>query len=360
MGEHKCGVPERARLRRRKRIVWGTIGIIFVVGLVIAIAASGGQSGPDTEVNPTDATDATVETEAPVVIEPKKLGSIDDTGHEVLLETAVSQSEFVVGDIVEYGDARIIFVSGEETIVGNDTSTDAYKLITVKFAVENISSDKSTLDISFYNFDARSGDTIIPLEYDGADYLSAKLSPGRFTTGYLYFKAPVETESIDIRYADGKQSKTAPVIEFVYNGAIDSGYVGKTNIASTDNAVSVGETVTLNNRKVTYVTCSEYISEYEDYQPRDGYRFVSLEVTVENVGKFREDITAWDFSCYADGMPCKAIHLRDDDADILLQPGESVTGTVTFEIPVTAEVIEVEYLYDFKTLDRAIFAVELP
>ena len=46
---------------------------------------------------------------------------------------------------------------------------------------------------------------------------------------------------------------------------------------------------------------------------------------------------------------------RDDNLSATLSAGRKVKGTVTFEVPVDATVVEVEYLTNFWTSNRVVF-----
>lgn len=358
MGEHKQGVPARAKKHKQQNLIFGIVGVVAIIALIAVVIIFGSNSSndkPEVTTSPTETT-TTIE---PAVITPAKIGEVNEDGGETIFDIDIEHDEFYIGDIVEYGSAKIVFARGEDVSVAAEADKDAYRLVTVEFAVENIG--ESELDISFYNFQGYVGDTPVSMAYGEGDFLDAKLSPGRFVTGCLYFEVPVDMTKLEIQYSDNNQSDEAPVITFIYDGLTDSGYKGQTEITTSENALSVDSVIDLNNRRITYVGCSEYISEDEEIQPHEGYRFISLEFKVENIAESgKEDITSWDFSCYADNMPCKTVHIRDNDLEGLLRAGETMTGTVTFEVPVDAKIIEADYLYNYRPRMWQIFSVELP
>lgn len=51
----------------------------------------------------------------------------------------------------------------------------------------------------------------------------------------------------------------------------------------------------------------------------------------------------------------KASIFRDDNLGATISAGRKVKGTVTFEVPVDATVVEVEYLTNFWTSNRVVF-----
>ena len=91
--------------------------------------------------------------------------------------------------------------------------------------------------------------------------------------------------------------------------------------------------------------------------PANGNHYITCEFEFENVGSSDEYISSFDFDCYADGLNCKATFIRDDDLSATLSAGRKVKGTVTFEVPIGAEVVEVEYLSNYWTSNRVVFAV---
>ena len=66
----------------------------------------------------------------------------------------------------------------------------------------------------------------------------------------------------------------------------------------------------------------------------------------------------YDFDCYADGIDCQASYFRDDNISATLSAGRKAKGTVTFEVPDDAQVVEVEYVSNIWTSDRVVFSVE--
>ena len=117
----------------------------------------------------------------------------------------------------------------------------------------------------------------------------------------------------------------------------------------------MGDVVESSKLKITYLSCDEYESDNVFVEPATGYRFISCEFEFENVGTSDEYISSFDFDCYADGINCKANYIRDDDLSATLSAGRKAKGTVTVEVPVDAEVLEVEDLANYWTSNRVVF-----
>ena len=71
-------------------------------------------------------------------------------------------------------------------------------------------------------------------------------------------------------------------------------------------------------------------------------------------------ISYFDFDCYADGRSCEASYYRDDAISVTLSAGRKAKGTVTFEVPEDATVVEVEYLTNYWTSNRVVFDASKP
>jgi hypothetical protein len=229
------------------------------------------------------------------------------------------------------------------------------KYIYLQFAFENISKTTDT-SISFYGFECYADGYAAEVHYGGNDDLSATLSAGRATTGYIYFEVPVDAEVIEVEYETN--IFTEKKIKFIFEGEKDSGYVQQLNTTPTEGAYKVGDVVESNRLKITYLSCEEYVSDNMFVVPAEGNRFVTCEFEFENVGTSDEFVSSFDFDCYADGMNCKAVYIRDDDLGATISAGRKTKGTVTFEVPIDAEVIEVEFLSNYWTSNRVVFTVE--
>jgi hypothetical protein len=69
-------------------------------------------------------------------------------------------------------------------------------------------------------------------------------------------------------------------------------------------------------------------------------------------------VSSFSFDCFADGSACDTVYYRDDDLSATISPGRKAKGTVTFEVPDDAKVIEVEYEDNYWTSSRITFTVQ--
>ena len=268
-----------------------------------------------------------------------------------------AKTEYYVGDILEDGNTKIVFMSSGDYTEENEfmQPAEGKKYIYLQFAFENISKTTDT-SISFYSFECYADGYAAEMYYGGNDDLSATLSAGRATTGYIYFEVPTDAEVIEVEYETN--IFTEKKIKFIFEGEKDSGYVQQLNTTPTEGAYKVGDAVTSSRLNIVYLSCEEYVSDNMFVVPAEGYRFVTCEFEFENVGTSDEFVSSFEFDCYADGLNCKGVYIRDDELSATLSAGRKTKGTVTFEVPIDAEVIEVEFLSNYWTSNRVVFTVE--
>lgn len=313
--------------------------------IVILIASLGTSSG-----------DAENES-AKVNIESVSTGTVINNENKADKAEVPAKTEYYVGDVLEDGNTRIVFMSSGEYVEENQymQPKDGNKYIYLQFAFENISKTSDT-SISFYSFECYADGYAAEMYYGGNDDLSATLSAGRATNGCVYFEVPSDAKTIEIEYETN--IFTEKKIKFIYEGEKDSGYVQQLNTVPTDGAYTVGDVAESSRLKITYLSCEEYVSDNMFVVPADGYQYISCEFEFENVGTTDEFISSLNFDCYADGINCKGTYIRDDDLNATLSAGRKTKGTVTFEVPVDAKVIEVEYLSNYWTSNRVVFSAK--
>ena len=271
-------------------------------------------------------------------------------------ETAPVQTEYRVGDILMDGGMKIVYVASGVYTEENEfmQPKDGKQYIFMQFAFENTSS--SDASISSFNFECYADGYNTEQHFGGDDDFSATLSSGRATTGFVYFEVPVDAESVEVEYETN--IFTEKKIKFLYEGEKDSGYTPALDVKASADAYHVGQTAESSKLKITYLSCKETISDNVFLQPEEGNHFVTCEFEFENVGSSDESVSSLSFDCFADGMACAASYLLDDNLSATLSAGRKTKGTVTFEVPDAAEIVEVEYLSNYWTSKRVIFTVE--
>ena len=125
-----------------------------------------------------------------------------------------------------------------------------------------------------------------------------------------------------------------------------------------DNEFSVGEIVETSNLKISYISAEEYVSDNEYMQPNDGYVYYKMEFEFENISDSDENVSSWDFVCYADGYDMEQSYFDEMDLDATLSPGKKTKGSVFFEVPEDSESIVLEYETNFWSEDKVVFVVK--
>ena len=271
--------------------------------------------------------------------------------------TAPIQDSYAVGDILKDGDMKIVYVASGEYKEDNEFSQpkEGYKYIFLKFVFENESTTHDC-SISSFNFECYADGYAVDSYYGGEEDLSATLSAGRTSEGYIYFTVPKDAKEIEIEYETN--FITEEKIKFVYEGEKDSGYTIKKDPTPTKDAYKVGDIVQSSKLKISYLACEDYKSDNMFIQPAKGYKYITCTFEFENVGKNDEYISSGEFDCYADGISCNSIYIRDDNLSATLSAGRKTKGTVTFEVPTNASVVEVDYLSNYWTSNRVVFTAK--
>lgn len=330
----------------------------IILVLIIVIGAVAGGSGGSSKKNGTETKQIGTVSNQP------ETGSSKASDSDKNTKTAEKTSEptpepktiYEVGDILKDGNMQIVYVSSGEYQSDNQYSQpkEGHKYVFLEFAF--INDGKSDASVSFYSFDAYADGYSADMYYGADDDLSATLSAGRSTLGRVYFEVPVDANEIEVEYSPNVFLDRK--IKFVYEGERDSGFVLEPNTARADGALSVGETLDTKNLKISYLRCEDFVSDNMFIQPRSGYHFVFLELEYENTSTSDKHISSFSFDCYADGIACDQNFFRDDDLSATISAGRKVKGTVAFEVPDNATVIEAEFNDNVWTSSRIVFTVK--
>lgn len=341
-----CGIKITKPVYKR---VW--FWIVIVVALIVVIGVIGGGSGSEGDSKKIgEVNGGQSETQAP---NSAPAGGSSET-EAPAQPTEEVQTVYHVGDILHDGEMDIVYMASGDYAGENQFTQPAEgnKYIFLQFAFINTSKNANT-GISFYSFECYADGYSCDAYYGGDDDLSATLSAGRATSGYVYFEVPADAKEIEVEYETN--FFTEEKITFVFEGDKDSGYVLEKNTAATEGALQVGDAVESSSLNITYLSCFEDSSDNPFITPKDGYHYITCELEFENVSDSDESITYFSFNCYADGINCSGAYFRDDAISATLSAGRKAKGTVTFEVPLDATVIEVEFITNYWTSNRVVF-----
>lgn len=266
------------------------------------------------------------------------------------------KDEYHVGDILQDGDMKIVYVASGEYKEDNEYMQPeaGKKFVFIKLAFENQGSKDE--GVSSFSFECYADGYSAKEHYTDHD-LSATLSPGRTTDGILVFEVPNDAQKIDFEYETN--FITEKKIKFVYDGEKDSGYVPETNTGVSENAFKVGDVVESKDLNITYMSCMKDTSYSEFSEPAEGMHYVTLTFEFENKGDKDEHVSNLDFDCYADGKNCEQAYFREDSISATLSSGRKAQGTVTFVVQDDAATVEAEFVSSIWTSSRVVFTVSV-
>ncbi|MCR5374261.1 MAG: DUF4352 domain-containing protein [Lachnospiraceae bacterium] len=263
---------------------------------------------------------------------------------------------YSVGDILKDGNIKIVYVASGDYTEDNEfmQPAEGNKYIFLTFAF--INEGKSDESISFYSFDCYADGYACDMHYNSDDSLSASISAGRQTMGSIYFEVPINATNIEVEYETNVFTNSK--IKFAFEGDKTSDYVFEPNVTRTEGAYNIGDKVEGTNVAISYLSCEPYTSDNMFIQPREGYHYITLTFEFENLGNSDKILSSLSFNCYADGIACNSTYARDDNLSGTISAGRKIKGTVTFEVPVNAEVIEVEYDDNVWTSKKIVFTAK--
>ena len=279
------------------------------------------------------------------------VSSPDSTG-----KTLPVKEPLHVGDELTDGKLKIIYMaSGEYQEPSEYQQPPAgYKYIYVQFAFQNTGS-KYDCPISLFSFNCYADSFSAQAFYGGEKELPSSLSSGRSTIGNLYFSVPEDAGNIEIEYQPAHLNQDR--IRFAYEGEKDAGLVLLPDTERTGSAFKVGDAAASSRQRILYLSCEKDDSDNEFIRPGEGCSFYTLTFEFENLESEERQVSIHDFSCYADGFSCRKNLFRDDYLSASVSGGRKARGTVTFEIPDDAQIVEVEYDTGSKADQRVIFTV---
>lgn len=115
------------------------------------------------------------------------------------------------------------------------------------------------------------------------------------------------------------------------------------------NVLTVGSSFEKSGLKITVNEAStdfqDYENEYGWNTPTDGMKYVMVSFTFDNTGDSDEYVSIYDFDCYADNTNMEQVYTLDDSDFINtnLSPGRNISFKTYYEVPVSAQSIELEY-----------------
>lgn len=143
----------------------------------------------------------------------------------------------------------------------------------------------------------------------------------------------------------------------VKKGEVTPGTENET--ASVSNEFKVGDIVETKDIRISYLSAEQYESKNQFIQPDNGNVYYKMDFEFENISKFDQYVSYYDFKCYADDYEAEMEYLSDENlisAD--LSSGKKATGCVIFQVPADAKSIVLEFEYDYWNESKIVFIVK--
>lgn len=263
---------------------------------------------------------------------------------------------YCVGDTLEDGDLEITYMASGDYVEESEYQQPApgYKYIFLQFAFRNAGL-KNDCPISLFAFSCFADSFAAEAYYGGQKDLPPSLSAGRYAIGNLFFCVPEDAQQIEVEYQPDQLTKDK--VRFAFEGEKDAGIVPAPYVSRSENAFKVGDTASSALQQISYLSCEKDDRDNENVHPETGCTYYTLTFEFENLQSEDRQISVHDFSCYADGKSCSRTLFRDDYLSADLQGGRKAKGTVTFEVPDDAQIVEVEYDTGNRSDPHVIFTV---
>lgn len=168
------------RKKQSHTVRWIVLGVI---ALIVIVSIAGSSSGTSKKVGTTGD------------------GSVS-SGDNNSSNAGNTKDTYNVGDILQTDTLRISYISVEDYVSDNMfmQPESGKKFISAKFEFENIG--KSDEFVSDYDFSCYADGYSCNQRYFDSASLSATLSSGKKTSGYVYYEVPTDATSIVIEYSD--------------------------------------------------------------------------------------------------------------------------------------------------------------
>lgn len=133
-----------------------------------------------------------------------------------------------------------------------------------------------------------------------------------------------------------------------------------TNSEIKQEKISVGQAITTDNLKISFISCNQDFKDYDEYfGPKSGNKLIRAEFTFENTSS--SDKSLGSFECYADGSKCEDYYYADDYKSPTLETisaGRTLKSVVYYEVPQNAQSIELELEENIITSKKVVFVVK--
>lgn len=118
-----------------------------------------------------------------------------------------------------------------------------------------------------------------------------------------------------------------------------------------------GDIVEVDGLQIQYVSAEEYI-EYDEWnQPEEGKVIYKVTFEFANVSDKMVYVYYTDFDCYADNYAMESTYINSEYSNFAteLSPGKKTKGEIYYEVPATANIVQLEYNPLFMEIEDMVY-----
>lgn len=274
--------------------------------------------------------------------------------------TPVTQQNYKIGDVVTIGNG-VLFALGWENVQARDfiKPEDGKKFIAVELIVVNNSQSAIRIDTSRQaSVEDNTGQTY-DSDFDsfvavGSASIDGELVPGEKVQGKVGFQVPENVQSLQFVFdasAFGSDKVKVDLGAEPVTIEPPADLAGETSLQTYDvsDAIAIG-TTTLTVNDVQYPT------SYQSSEPTAGFKFLVVDLTIENKGSEAILFSVLDQPSLKDASG--QTYFAQFSPNVEIAPGEEHRGQVGFSVPENAA--DFVFIFDARSWDSDKVFVALP
>jgi len=142
-------------------------------------------------------------------------------------------------------------------------------------------------------------------------------------------------------------------------GSVAQGESSTEAVTTKNNKFVVGDVVSTDKLKISYLSSEDYTSKNQFILPASGNKYIKTGFEIENISSTDQFVGPYDFKCYVDGYAKDQTYLGEDLlSTTTLSAGKKVQGFMYYEVPIAGTSIDLEYETNFFSQKKITFVVK--
>ena len=303
--------------------------------------------------------------------QPQRIGTLDSSNPPPLEETSpgTGETEYTVGDIIRINDT-ILMVLGWDQPPGGDLNPPdtGKKYVVVDLILANQGKRSFNSSPVFQmSLKAPSGQKFNPNGKanlaSGSNPPNGEVNPGEIVRGKVGFQVPEELTDFQFVYeanllGKGEVSVNLGTVPVAMEPPEDLDIIPSFEI------YQVGDTIAISDLQIQALEVS-YPTGTDIIKPKEGFKFVAVEIQIENQGNtvqeitsvlqmYLKDETGQKYTFHLGAQSLLESGLPDDE----LQPAEKVRGQIGFQVPEAAQ--DLVFVFDAEVFGFGKIFIALP